>query len=83
MSLYEGSHPSGRHSNFDWSSGNASSFPDIFSENAKGNEVVLMAGDAMYLPTFWFHYIVSLELNFQCNARSGTGMENAKWIEEC
>lgn len=83
MSLYGSSHPSARHSSFDWSTGDASSFPETFAKNAQGNEVVLEAGDAMYLPTFWFHYIVSLELNFQCNTRSGIGMENSKSIQEC
>ena len=83
MSLYDKSHPSARHSNFDWSTGDTSSFPESFREHAMGNEVVLQAGDALYLPTYWFHYIVSLELNFQCNTRSGFGIERQNTIANC
>jgi ribosomal protein L16 Arg81 hydroxylase len=39
------------------------------------NEVVLHAGDVLYLPTFWFHHIVSLTTNYQCNTRSGYSVE--------
>jgi Cupin-like domain len=84
MSLYDSSHPSACHSSFDWSTGDASTFPDDFRTNAKGNEVVLQAGDALYLPTYWFHYKISLELNFQCNTRSGYDDDhNMKFIETC
>ena len=34
-------------------------------------EIVLTAGEMLYLPSYWFHYIVSLERNVQCNSRSG------------
>jgi hypothetical protein len=83
MSLYPNDHPSDRHSNFDWSNGDPRSFPAEFTAHARGNEVVLQAGDALYLPTFWFHYIVSLELNFQCNTRSGYGGERESFVEKC
>ena len=46
-------------------------------------EVVLQAGDALYLPTSWFHFIVSLNKNYQCNARSGATYENAMYMERC
>ena len=26
----------------------------------------------LYIPSYWFHYIVSLSYSAQCNARSGT-----------
>ena len=35
------------------------------------HEVVLHAGEMLYLPTYWNHNIVSLGLNMQCNTRSG------------
>ena len=47
------------------------------------NEVVLDAGDGLYLPTFWFHFIVSLTLNYQCNARSGVSYEYQSHIRDC
>lgn len=83
MSLYKQDHPSARHSNFDWSTGDASLFPDTFVHRAKGSEVVLQSGDALYLPPRYFHFIVSLELNMQCNTRSGGGDFNLKWVEDC
>lgn len=83
MSLFPRGHPSARHSSFDWSTGNIHSFPSEFVHLATGNEVVLQAGDAMYLPTFWFHQITSLELNYQCNARSGYGDDYQHFMEEC
>ncbi|CAM9869379.1 unnamed protein product, partial [Laminaria digitata] len=34
-------------------------------------ETVLEAGEFLYVPSFWYHYIVSERYNVQCNARSG------------
>ena len=39
---------------------------------ARALEVVLEPGDVLYLPAFWFHFIVSLETNAVCNTRAGT-----------
>jgi hypothetical protein len=48
------------------------------------NEVVLTAGDVLYLPTYWFHHIVSLtELNYQCNTRSGYSVAYDQTIYDC
>jgi hypothetical protein len=82
MALYPRNHPSLRHSSFDWSN------PDEWEEHpefkdALISEVVLHEGDVLYLPTNWFHYIVNLSLNYQCNARSGTTLESSKVIEDC
>jgi len=68
--LYPHGHPSARHSAVDWSEPATYAEHPLF-EHARVNEVVLQAGDALYLPTFWFHYIISQNLNYQCNARSG------------
>lgn len=81
MALYPKSHPSGRHSAVDWSNPDLETFPEF--ANAYSNEVVLQAGDVLYLPTNWFHYIVSLGFNYQCNTRSGTSEEYMPPIEEC
>jgi hypothetical protein len=64
-----GDHPSARHSAIDWSQ------PDYESHEhfatAETNEVIVHPGDALYLPTNWFHSIISLNINLQCNTRSG------------
>jgi hypothetical protein len=52
-------------------------------------ETVLKEGEVLYLPSHWFHYIVSLQKSGQCNVRSGTHIEGRpefggmKDIEEC
>mmetsp|Transcript_12594 Transcript_12594/g.22824 ORF Transcript_12594/g.22824 Transcript_12594/m.22824 type:complete len:231 (-) Transcript_12594:4-696(-) len=81
LALYPKGHPSGRHSAVDWSNPDLDSFPKFL--NAQANEVVLQAGDVLYLPTYWFHYIISLELNFQCNSRSGISQEYSDPIQKC
>jgi Cupin-like domain len=47
------------------------------------NEVVMHPGDALYLPTSWFHAIVSLTTNAQCNSRSGRTFENDRVLRRC
>lgn len=71
-------HPSGRHSEIDWS---RPVDPDKFPEwtNMMAFEVILEPGDVLYIPSYWLHYIISLGTNFQCNARSGHG---AKWYDD-
>lgn len=62
-------HPSSRHSEIDWSKPDPVKFPNWLK--LKGNEVIMQPGDVLYLPTFWIHYIISLDINYQCNTRSG------------
>jgi hypothetical protein len=81
LALYPRKHPSGRHSAVDWSHPDLETFPEF--QNAMGNEVVLQAGDVLYLPTQWFHFIVSLDLNWQCNARSGITDHYEEHILRC
>ena len=81
LCLYPKEHPSGRHSAVDWSNLDLDKYPQF--ANAKSNEIVLQAGDVLYLPTAWFHYIVSLEMNFQCNARSGISYEYRDDMVQC
>jgi hypothetical protein len=84
LALLPKGHPSARHSAIDWSE---EPFPDLeqFPQfaDARSNEVVLQAGDVLYLPTHWFHYIISLSLNYQCNTRSGKNNKYRKAIREC
>jgi hypothetical protein len=81
LALFPKDHPSARHSAVDWSSPDLETYPEF--ELAQGNEVVMQAGDVLYLPTNWFHYIVSLSLNFQCNTRSGITQDYMPPIRQC
>jgi hypothetical protein len=81
MGLYPMGHPSGRHSAVDWSNPDLEANPEF--AQAKANEVVLQPGHVLYLPTDWFHFIVSLELTFQCNSRSGVGDEYKELMQQC
>ena len=38
---------------------------------------VLKAGEVLYVPSHWFHYIVSLQKSAQCNTRSGVSDETS------
>jgi len=49
----------------------------------RGNEVILQPGDFLYVPTYWIHYIVSLNVNFQCNTRSGRTAHFDEDIRQC
>lgn len=81
LELHPPGHPSARHSKVDWS--NPEEWHTGRFPQAQVNEVILQAGDALYLPTSWFHFIVSLNLNYQCNARSGVTYENYDAITDC
>ncbi|CAJ1919154.1 unnamed protein product [Cylindrotheca closterium] len=45
------------------------------SGNAMSLETVLKAGEVLYIPSHWFHYISSLQKSAQCNVRSGVDFE--------
>ena len=62
-------HPSFRHSILDWSS---------VSEGIKHNfdkvqaiDTIMHAGEVLYIPSYWFHYVISLGYSVQCNSRHG------------
>jgi hypothetical protein len=79
LELYPNGHPSARHASQDWSHPVATK--ELLA--ARLSEIVLDAGDALYLPTGWFHFIVSLNINYQCNSRSGKTTENQRVLEKC
>lgn len=81
LALYPKGHPSARHSAIDWSNPDVEEFPQF--RDARSSEVVLQPGQVLYLPTNWFHYIVSLEINMQCNTRSGIESEMMHFVREC
>lgn len=96
MYLLPMGHPSGRHSgdacnyhpackdsptSVDYSAPDLDRFPKF--RKLVANEVIMTAGDFLYLPTHWFHYIISLGLNYQCNTRSGRSNEYLKHMKKC
>jgi hypothetical protein len=81
MHMLPNSHPSGRHSEVDWSKPDVKQFPNF--AKVQGHEVILTPGDYLFVPTYWIHYIVSLNVNFQCNTRSGVYNPYHKFIKEC
>lgn len=38
-------------------------------------ETVLKEGEVLFIPSHWFHYIIGLQKNAQCNVRSGVDLE--------
>jgi Cupin-like domain len=85
LELYPKGHPSGRHSSINWSTIAKDQYRNYTGPFAQAmvQEVVLQGGDALYLPTSWFHFIVSLNINYQCNARSGETLEHREDIKRC
>ncbi len=65
----------------DWSQPDLNSFPEFVHLHA--NEIITRPGDALYIPTDWFHYIISLNVNFQCNTRSGRTTDYVKDLQVC
>jgi hypothetical protein len=56
---------------------------------AESVETVLKAGEVLYIPSHWFHYIISVQKSAQCNVRSGIDYEghpvfgNRASVEQC
>ena len=48
-------------------------------------ETVVRAGEVLYVPSYWFHYIVSLSQSAQCNTRAGPPPDRrgAETIRRC
>lgn len=81
MHMYLNGHPSGRHSAVNWSAPDIQEYPNF--AKVVGNEVILRPGDYLFVPTYWIHFIVSLNVNFQCNTRSGIYTGYNKYLREC
>lgn len=61
-------HPSYRHSQIDWSD------PKVAKSKlsgAKAIDTIVREGEMLYIPSYWIHYIISLNYSVQCNSRSG------------
>jgi len=52
-------------------------------------DTILKAGEVLYIPSHWFHYITSLQKSAQCNTRSGVDREGTEefggfeTVQEC
>jgi len=68
--IKEKRHPSYRHSTTDWSN-----FEMAKSEgfgDARAIDTIVHEGEVLYIPSYWVHYIISLDYSIQCNTRSGS-----------
>lgn len=81
MHMLQRPHPSARHSEVDWSKPDTEKFPNF--PKVQANEVILQPGDMLFVPTVWIHYIVSLNINVQCNTRSGIFHGYDKDVRSC
>ena len=78
FNLYQQDHPSSRHTSLPWT--------DMIRPeyNLWMNEVVLQPGDALILPSYWFHSIIGLtNQDAQCNAWSVGTLTWKKPIQDC
>jgi hypothetical protein len=64
-------HPLFRHSSTNYGMMDSAPF-----QNAMAVQTVLKQGELLFIPSFWFHYIIGLQKSAQCNVRSGV-VENA------
>lgn len=74
--------PSARHTRLNWS--DLSALP-AHALACPATEVVVHAGDVLYMPSYWYHHIVSLDESIQCNVRSGTIArdDTMQFLTEC
>jgi Cupin-like domain len=71
LALHPKGHPSACHSAVDWTNPEQGTIEFPQFSQAQGNEVVLQAGEVLYLPTHWFHYIVSLRMQYPIRCVAG------------
>ena len=76
-------HPSYRHSRTDWSNEDEAKRQGF--ANARGIDTIVHEGEILYIPSYWFHYIISLDYSIQCNSRSGPppNANNEHHIHKC
>jgi len=74
-------HPSGRHSEVDWSDVDEAKFPKFFDSEA--TETIVSEGEVLYVPSHWIHYPISLDVSVQCNCRSGNVQKHLKDVQKC
>ena len=76
-------HPSFRHSELDWS--NATVAREHHFDEVDAIDTIVREGEVLYVPSFWIHYIISLEYTIQCNSRFGSPEDKSLFepIKEC
>jgi len=76
-------HPSFRHSRLDWSNITVAREHDFASVDAI--DTILRTGEVLFVPSYWMHYIVSLQYSVQCNSRFGPpeSMASFEPIQKC
>jgi len=81
--IKEKAHPSYRHSILDWSD-ELEAVREGFAK-VRAVDTILHEGEVLYIPSYWFHYMCSLDHSIQCNTRSGPPPEgnNEHFIREC
>lgn len=81
--ISDSNHPSYRHSVIDWS--DIGQAKERGFHNVDAVDTIVRAGEVLYIPSYWFHYIISTRYSIQCNSRSGVsvGDEGHHHIEKC
>jgi hypothetical protein len=72
---------SARQSSVDWARPDLEKYPEFAKMRA--HEVVLMPGEVLHVPSWWLHYVVTLDTGAQCNAHCGKSEVGAEHIEAC
>lgn len=81
--LYPRTHMSSRHSMVDINSGKINETKYPLTGDALAIDTIVHAGEVAYLPSNWFHHIISQEYNIQCIARSGHSGKGNEDIHKC
>lgn len=81
--ITDSKHPSYRHSVIDWSVISQATSRGFASVDAI--DTIVQRGEVLYIPSYWFHYIISLKYSIQCNSRSGSppNRDGQEYIEDC
>lgn len=74
--------PCFRHSEVDWGNPDLERFPRF--ANMRGHELILLPGEALYMPSYWLHQVVNLDFSLQCNGFSTVKSERGTGVmKEC
>ncbi len=72
---------SGRQSKVDWARPDLDKYPDF--KEMRAHELILAAGEVLYIPPFWLHYVVLLDAGAQCNYHNGESDVGREHVEAC
>ena len=74
-------HPSFRQSSVDWCDVKDARRRGM--DRAQAIDTIVQKGEVLFVPSLWFHYIVSLEYSTQCNTRFGAVNKELSYITNC